>query len=319
MKTTHSFFLSLIVSSLALSGPVQVFALDADAQAPGAQQVFSAPGDAIDALVIAAEHNDTNAMHNLFGPEGHKLVSHDAVQAAADYQMFVNRLKERVALSTNYDGSISLLIGRDAWPFPIPLVKADDSGQWYFDTTAGKQEILNRRIGMNELGAIEVSRTYVQAQREYASADRMGDGILAYAQDLHSSPGKHDGLYWPAVDGEPLSPLGPMVAAARGEGYHHTRQMLNEQAAPYHGYYFKILTRQGRHAPGGKYDYIINGHMIAGFGLVAWPADWGNTGVMTFIVNQQGNVYQRNLGKNTAKIAAAMSEFDPDGNWTMVE
>jgi Protein of unknown function (DUF2950) len=317
MKISHSFIFGLVFSSLALSWPIHVFGFDGDAQAPGVQRVFSEPGEAIDALVIAAEHNDTNAMQALFGPDGKKLVSPDAVQAASDYQMFVNRLKERVTLATNTDGSVSLQIGNDAWPFPIPLVNWN--GKWCFDTIAGKQEILNRRIGMNELGAIDVCRAYVEAQREYASQDHMDDSVLAYAQNLHSSPGKQDGLYWSAVPGEPLSPFGPLVAAARMAGYHHARQMLNEQTEPYHGYYFKILTRQGKHAPGGKYDYIINGHMIAGFALVAWPAEWGNTGIMTFIVNQQGRVYQQNLGKNTAKISSRMSVFDPDDKWTIVQ
>ena len=281
------------------------------------QETFASPQDAVNALVTSAENHNTNAMHAIFGPEGHQLVSPDAVQAAQAYQMFVKRLSEKVELTTNSDASISLEIGNDAWPFPIPLVNQD--GQWHFDTAAGKQEILRRRIGMDELGAIDVCRAYVEAQREYASQDQTGDGVLAYAQHLRSDTGTRDGLYWPARPGEPLSPLGPLIAAARGEGYQHTARMLNAQAAPYHGYYFKVLTRQGRHAAGGKYNYIINGHMIAGFALVAWPAEWKNTGVMTFIVNQQGKVYQRDLGPNTGKIASRMTAFDPDSKWTPAE
>jgi hypothetical protein len=208
-----------------------------------------------------------------------------------------------------------LEIGADGWPFPIPLVKQD--GQWFFDTAAGAEEILNRRIGMDEIGAINVCHSYVDAQREYASQDRMGDGVLAYAQFLRSTPGTHDGLFWPTNQpGEELSPLGPLIAQARVDGYHRTAKMLNDEQAPYHGYYFKILTRQGKHAPGDKYNYIINGRMIGGFALVAWPAEWGNTGVMTFIVNQQGNVYQKNLGIKTAKIAKAITTYDPDDTWT---
>ena len=231
--------------------------------------------------------------------------------------MFVQRLREKVILVTNSDYNITLQIGADGWPFPIPLV--NQNGQWYFDTAAGKREILHRRIGMDELGAINVCRAYVEAQREYASQDRMGDGVLAYAQFLHSDPGTHDGLFWPAEPGAELSPLGPLVAAARVEGYEHTARMLNDQLAPYHGYYFKILTCQGKHAPGGKYNYIINGRMIAGFALVAWPAEWCNTGVMTFVVNQQGKVYQCNLGPKTGKITSHMTVFDPDDKWTVVE
>lgn len=281
------------------------------------EKTFSSPDEAVSALVAAAANHDTNSMHAIFGPEGHQLVSPDAVQRTNEYRVFVQRLKEKTLLSTNSDSSVTLELGADGWPFPIPLVKKQD-GQWFFDTAAGKAEILNRRIGMNELGAISVCRAYVEAQREYASQDRMGDGVLAYAKFLHSTPGTHDGLFWPAKQGEPLSPLGPLVASARVEGYHRTATMLNDEKAPYHGYYFKILTRQGKDAPGGKYDYIINGRMIAGFAMVAWPAQWENTGVMTFIVNQQGKVYQRNLGKDTAKIAAAMNAFDPNEQWTVV-
>jgi hypothetical protein len=299
-----AFFLAVTI----LSMPCRVRAAD--------EQTFSSPAEALKALLAATTNHDTNALHAIFGPEGRQLVSPDVVQATNEFKIFVQRLKEKVQFSTNSDSKLTLELGEDAWPFPIPLVQQGD--HWFFDTAAGKAEILNRRIGRDELGAIDVCRAYVDAQREYASRDRMGDGVLAYAQFLHSAPDTHNGLFWPAKAGEELSPLGPLVAAARGEGYHRTATMLNDEQAPYHGYYFKILTRQGKHAPGGKYNYIINGRMIAGFGLVAWPAEWGNTGVMTFIVNQQGKVYQRNLGKNTVKIAAAMTSFDPDDNWTAV-
>jgi len=280
------------------------------------EQTFSSADAAVSALTSAATSHDTNALHAIFGPEGQKLVSPDVVQATAAFQRFVQRIQEKVQLVTNADSSIQLNLGADAWPFPIPLVNKD--GQWSFDTAAGAQEIFNRRIGKDELGAIDVCHAYVEAQREYAGEDRMGDGVLQYAKFLHSTPGTHDGLFWPARDGEPLSPLGPLVASARVEGYHRAATMMNDQKAPYHGYYFKVLTCQGRHAAGGKYDYVINGRMIAGFALVAWPAEWSNTGVMTFIVNQQGKVYQCNLGKKTAKIAAAMTRFDPDDGWTLV-
>jgi hypothetical protein len=300
----------LFALGLALALPVCVFA--------AGEQTFASPQEAVNALVAAAKNNDTNALHSIFGPQQQELVSPDAVQATAGFNKFVQRLTEKVQLVTNSDSSMVLEMGADAWPFPIPLVKQND--QWFFDTAAGKNEILARRIGRNELGAINVLIAYVDAQREYASQDRMGDGVLAYAQHLHSTPGTHDGLFWPAKEtGEPLSPLGPLIAQARVEGYHKAATMMNEQLAPYHGYYFKILTRQGKHAPGGKYDYMINGRMIAGFGLVAWPAEWKNTGVMTFIVNQQGKIYQKNLGPKTAKIAASMTTFDPDDTWTLVQ
>jgi hypothetical protein len=280
------------------------------------EQTFDTPDQAVSALVTAATGHDTNALHIIFGPEGHQLVSPDVVQASNEFNAFLQRLAEKTQLATNTDSSLTLKIGTDAWPFPIPLVKEND--KWFFDTAAGAAEILNRRVGMDELGAIDVCHAYVSAQREYASQDRLSDDVLAYARFLRSTPGTHDGLFWPAEAGQPLSPLGPLVAAARVEGYSHPARTMNDEAAPYHGYYFKILTCQGKHAPGGKYDYIINGRMLAGFALVAWPAKWGNTGVMTFIVNQQGKVYQCNLGKNTTKLAQEMKRFDPDGRWSPV-
>jgi len=166
------------------------------------------------------------------------------------------------------------------------------------------------------LGAIQVCHAYVQAQREYASVDRVGDEVLAYAQHLRSAPGARDGLYWSRRTGDELSPLGPLVAQARVEGYRKQTKILTEDQTPYHGYYFKILTRQGKHAPGGRYSYIINGHMVAGFALVAWPAEWNNTGMMTFLVNQRGKVYQKNLGPKTSSMAKAMNAYDPDRTWT---
>jgi hypothetical protein len=284
-------------------------------RAPAAnEQTFAAPQDAVNAMVAAAQNHDTNALHTIFGPEGHALISPDVVQATEEYKMFAQRLAEKTRLVTNSDSNVTLEIGADGWPFPIPLVKQD--GQWFFDTAAGRQEILARRVGMDETGAMNVCNAYVEAQREYAGQDRLGDGVLAYAQFLRSTPGTHDGLFWPTNQpGEELSPLGPLVAQARVEGYQRTAKMLNDEQAPYHGYYFKILTRQGKQAPGGKYDYIINGRMIAGFALVAWPAEWGDTGVMTFIVNQQGRVYQKNLGPKTVKIARAITTYDPDDTW----
>lgn len=278
------------------------------------QERFSSPQAAAEALKTAVENEDTNALHAIFGAAAHTLVSADVVEAATERQLFINRVKEKVTLVSESDSKDILQLGADGWPFPIPLVQQD--GQWFFDTDAGREEILNRRIGENELGAIHVCLAYVQAQREYASEDRNGDGVLQYAQHLRSTPGAHDGLYWSTRTGDELSPLGPLVAQARYEGYRKENKILTEEQSPYHGYYFKILTRQGKHAPGGKYNYIINGHMLAGFALVAWPAQWGNSGIMTLIVNQQGNVYQKNLGPKTASIAQAMTAYNPDKTWT---
>jgi Protein of unknown function (DUF2950) len=303
----------ICVAALAIQGLLLSRPMLAQSLHSVEQESFSSPDEAVNVLITAADNHQRDALHAIFGPDGRQLVSPDVVQAAQSYKLFLQRLTQKVEMITNSEDNISLLIGNDYWPFPIPLVKHD--GQWVFDTEAGRQEILARRIGMDELGAIDVCHAYAQAQRDYASQDRMGNGILAYAQFLHSDPGTHNGLYWPVNSGEPLSPLGPIVAAAHGEGYHHTAKMLNEQAAPYHGYYFKILTRQGPHAVGGKYNYVINGNMIAGFALIAWPAEWGNTGVMTFIVNQQGKIYEADLGAKTAKFAGGMKEFDPNSKW----
>lgn len=276
---------------------------------------FSSPQTAVDALKAAVEARDTNVLQTIFGPAGHGLVSVDVVEASEERDLFMSRVREKINLVTASDSKQELQLGGDGWPFPIPLIK--QNGQWFFDVEAGKEEILNRRIGANEMGAIQVCRAYMQAQREYASADRNADEVLEYAQHLRSTPGAHDGLYWSTRTGDELSPLGPLVAQARIEGYRKQTKILTEEQSPYHGYYFQILTRQGKHAPGGKYNYIINGHMIAGFALVAWPAEWGNTGVMTFLVNQRGKVYQKNLGPKTSSIAKAMTTYDLDNTWTL--
>jgi hypothetical protein len=280
------------------------------------QERFASPQAAVDALKTAVEKEDTNALHAIFGSAARDLVSADVIEAAAERDKFMNRIKEKVAIKSESSSQDLLELGADAWPFPIPLVK--QNGEWFFDTLAGKEEILNRRIGENELGAIGVCRAYVEAQREYASMDRNGDHVLEYAQKLRSTRGTHDGLYWPVQSGDELSPLGPLVAQAWVEGYRRQNRILTDEQSPYHGYYFKILTRQGKHAPGGKYNYIINGHMIAGFGLVAWPAEWGNTGIMTFIVNQEGQIYQKNLGRKSSSVASGMTTYDPDPSWTPV-
>jgi len=314
----------VIRGALSSSGVVRValvlgllIALAMPARASAQQQRFNSSDEALTALVAAAKARDTNAMHAIFGPAGQQLISADAVQATAEYEMFLQRLTNKVELTRESDSKMDLRLGQDGWTFPIPLVR--DGGRWFFDTVAGEQEILNRRIGMNEIGAIQVCRAYVTAQREYATKDRNNNGVLEYAQFLRSTPGTHDGLYWPAQADEELSPLGPLIAQARVEGYRRQNRILADPQSPYHGYFFKVLTRQGKHAPGGKHDYIINGHMIAGFGLVAWPAEWGNSGIMTLIVSQQGVIHQKNLGPKTASLAAKMTSYDPDNSWSVVE
>jgi len=301
--------LRFMATALMLSLPLRV-------SAAGEQQ-FATPEEAVSALETAVKNRDTNALHAIFGPAGRDLVSPDAVQATHEFELFVKRLSEKTELVRRTDSTRVLQLGADGWPFPIPLVQAD--GKWRFDTDAGRQEILNRRVGRNELGALAVCRAYVEAQRDYASKDRDGDEVLEYAQRLRSTPGKHDGLYWPLRSGEEQSPLGPLIAAARVEGYRRQARIMTGESSPYHGYYFKILTKQGKAAPGGKYDYVVNGHMIGGFALVAWPAEWGNSGVMTFIINQQGKIYQKNLGPKTALLAKALTRYDPDRSWTLAK
>jgi hypothetical protein len=238
------------------------------------------------------------------------------VQASNDFIEFTTAFNQAQRVVRTSDFKCLLYIGETSWPFPIPIVKKD--GRWFFDVEAGKDELLNRRIGDNELSTLETVRAYVEAQREYAAKDRDADEVLEYAQKITSTAGAKDGLYWPPeLDGE-ISPLGPHAARAQAQGYFRRGpRSEGAPAEPFHGYFFKILTRQGKSAPGGKYDYVINGNMIGGFALVAWPAEYGNTGIMTFIVNQQGRVYQKDLGPKTAKAAAAMNPYDLDKTWTI--
>ena len=275
---------------------------------------FATPEEAVAALQRATATADTNALRAILGPASEDLQNPDRIQATNELETFSSALGETNHLQRLSDTFAILDVGDDLWPFPVPIVKRD--GGWFFDTDVGKDELLNRRIGNNELGTIQVMRAYVDAQRDYASIDRDGDEVLEYAQRLVSSPGKQDGLYWPpAFDGDE-SPLGPLVAYAQAEGYSpELREEPEAERGPYHGYYFKILTRQGKHAPGGRYNYVTNGNMIGGFALVAWPAEYGLSGIMSFIVNQQGRVYQKDLGTATSKIAGKMKAYDPDSSW----
>lgn len=275
---------------------------------------FGSAEEAVQALVAALRAGDTTALIGIFGSAGRALVS--SGDPVADRRV-------REAFVENYDaanklvargGAMILHIGNDAWPFPIPLVREGE--RWQFDTRRGREEILARRIGRNELNTIQVCLAYVDAQREYYAADRKGDGILEYAQKLMSTPGKRDGLYWEAKPDDPPSPLGLLAVRARAEGY---RPGKGGGSASYHGYLYRILTAQGPDAPDGAYDYIVRGHMMAGFGLVAFPAEYGASGVMTFIVNHDGVVYQKDLGPTTRSVAAAMRTFNPDQSWTKVD
>ncbi|HXJ57411.1 MAG TPA: DUF2950 domain-containing protein [Verrucomicrobiae bacterium] len=278
-----------------------------------AERTFPTPEEAVNALDLAVNTTNRAAFAVLFGPESERLANPDTVQGARELADFAAAFNATNRLVRDSDTRMILEVGYNGWPFPIPVVKV--ASGWQFDTAAGIDEIQNRRIGRNEIEVLRVMRAYVDAQREYASRDRDGDDVLEYAQKLSSSPGLTDGLFWPPdLNGE-LSPLGPLVASAQARGYFAQPTDPEAGPRPFHGYFFKILTRQGKHAPGGKYDYIINGNMIGGFGMVAWPAAYGDSGIMTFIVNQRGRVLQRDLGKNSAKIAEKMTAYDPDASW----
>ena len=280
--------------------------------------LFSSPEDALKTLVEAIKAKDKTVLDQIFGPSGKDLRTGDEVQDTAESKEFAEHLAEKTELVKENDSKVILHVGNENWPFPIPIVKYND--RWFFDTEAGKEEILNRRIGEDELTAILVCRSYVKAQRDYLHKDWDGDGIVAYAQKLRSETGKRNGLFWRAKQGEEVSPLGELVARAWHEGYKKNKAAFKEEApSPFHGYYFNILTRQGKNVPGGKYNYIVNGNMVGGFALVAFPSNWGKSGVMTFIVNQQGKVYQKNLGPDTMKTAQRMKSYNPDKTWTPVK
>jgi hypothetical protein len=278
-----------------------------------AGKCFTTPAEAVDALGKAVNRTDRAAFAVLFGPDSEWLSNPDTVQRERELKEFAAAFNSTNRLVQESDQWMTLEVGANAWPFPIPLVKTANG--WCFDTAAGRDEILNRRIGHNELEVLRVMRGYVEAQREYASQDRDGDEVLEYAQKISSSPGRTDGLFWPPELTGEISPLGPLFAQAHGEGYFGKKADPEAGPQPFYGYLFKLLTHQGKHAPGGKYDYVINGNMIGGFALVAWPIEYGESGVMTFIVNQQGRVYQRDLGNDTGRVARRMKTYDPDAKW----
>ena len=280
------------------------------ASVANAQQSFKTTQEPADALVSAAKAGDLKSLLSVLGRDGADIVSSgDAVADASARNRVVEAYDAKHQVVMEGTDKAVLVIGREDWPFPIPLVRKN--GSWRFDTAAGREEILYRRIGRNELDAIQTCLAYVDAQQDYAEQGAAGNGV--YAQRIVSRPGKKDGLYWPAQSGEDESPLGELAASAAAEGYRAGRQR-----APYHGYYYKVLTRQGPDAPGGAMDYVVRGKMIGGFALVAYPAEYRNSGVMTFLVNHQGNVYEKDLGLDTAGIAAGMTAFNPDKTWRRV-
>jgi hypothetical protein len=290
---------------------VMVLAFQGATFAAAAQKSFESLDEAVNALVGAIRAADRKALVEILGPGGGPLVSSgDDVADRAAFQRFTAAY-DRAHRLEGGGGRVVLYVGDDDFPFPIPLVPAGP--RWVWDTDAGDDELLTRRIGRNELSVIQVCQAYVDAQREYYSRRT---GLLEYAQRLESTTGKQDGLYWPMRPGEPQSPLGPLVAQARAAGYPLPPR---GGPVPYHGYFYRILFAQGPDAPGGAYDYVVRGHMIGGFALVAYPAAYGVSGIVTFIVNQDGVVYQKDLGPKTAQVANAMKAYNPDRTWTQIE
>ena len=302
--------------ALAMAAAFIVLVISAPSQAETVkQQTFASPEEAVNALVKALKSDDVKALAAIFGPGSRDLLfSGDPVADKTTRERFLSRYGEKNRLEVT-EAKANLNIGNDDWPFAVPLVKKE--GLWYFDTKQGREEILARRIGQNELSTIQVCLAYVDAQREYFRKDRDGDGLLEYAQKFGSDKGKKNGLYWPVKEGEGQSPLGPLFASAQEKGY--SAKAAGGKPIPYYGYYYRILTGQGKNAPGGAYDYVVKGNMIGGFALVAYPAKYGASGVMTFIVNHDGVVYQKDLGKNTEKTALAMKVFDPDSTGTKAQ
>jgi hypothetical protein len=275
------------------------------AQQPG-QKTFSAPEDASGALVTAMQNNDGKALLEILGPDGKQIVSSgDEIEDAQNRANFVDKYQEMHRLVKEPDGTTTLYIGAKNWPTPIPLVNKGNS--WYFDTDAGKREILFRRVGRNEMSAIRVCQEFVAAQKEYYSAEQN-----QYAPKIFSDEGQHNGLYWKAADGDPQSPIGPLVASAVAEGYAKGQP---GPPTPYHGYYYHVLTRQGKNVAGGAKSYLANGKMTEGFAFIAYPAEYRSSGVMTFIVNQDGVVYQKDLGKKTEVLGKEMKEYNPNSSW----
>ena len=290
-----------------MSGPV--------AAAAGAEpKSFASPKEAAQALFDAAKAKNRAAIVDILGPSFRDwILSGDPVQDEQRLQRFVSAYQDKATVTGQGDDKAALAIGNDDYPFPFPIVKRD--GKWSFDAEAGREELLNRAIGRNEIDTIQTLLAVVDAQREYARRNRDDDGVPEYARKFRSRPGKKDGLYWPAKPGEAESPLGPLVGGAVREGYRASRR----GPVPYHGYYFRILTRQGADAAGGVARYVVRGRMVGGFAVIAWPARYGISGIKTFAVNHDGVVYETDLGLKTPAAARKVRSFNPDSRWKKVE
>ena len=290
---------------------MQFFVLPRSVAQQGNEKTFASPGDAVLAVYDAVLSNDQQALTAIFGSSaGPILHTGDEVADKKMGEDFIRRYDQMHRLVLESDSSATLYVGAENWPMPIPVVK-NSSGAWYFDTEAGAKEILYRRVGRNENDAIEILHTFVDAQREYGSESHDGDATKHYALRFMSDDGKQNGLYWKTSDNETPSPIGPLIVTATSEGY----AMKQRHSEPFHGYYYHILTKQGPAAKGGAKDYLTSGQLTRGFAFVTYPAEYRNSGVMTFIVNQDGIVYEKDLGQDTDKLAAAISEYNPDKTW----
>ncbi len=278
---------------------------------------FNSPQEAVKMLTTAVQKADTDALLVIFGDDARDIIfSGDKVESRSELSEFAEALADKHEVEMITPTLAQLTVGDEGWIFPIPIIKVDN--EWYFDVAAGRDELLNRRIGANELSVIQVMLAYVNAQLEYASRDWDGDGIYEYAQKIKSDPGQKNGLYWPVAPGEKQSPFGPFIARAEREGYSADKDA--DSPEPYNGYYYKLLTRQGENAPGGAYDYVVDGNMILGFGMLAYPAKYGVSGIMTFVVNQEGVVYESDLGEKTAEIINRSVKYNPEEHiWRKVD
>src|SRR5713101_1880317 len=287
----------------------------APAEETAAQQVFPSPGAAASALVAAGKADDMKTLSSILGPDADQvLASGDPIADKNARNDFVRRYQEMHRLAYDEQGRVILYIGAENWPVPIPLVKKKDG--WVFDTEAGKEELLSRRIGRNELFTINVLEDLADAQTEYAAEARDGESADQFAQKILSDTGKSNGLYWKTAEGQPESPIGPLIASASAEGY---KSDAGGNPVPFHGYYYEVLKRQGKNAPGGAKDYLVHSKMTNGFAFLAYPAEYRSSGVMTSMINHDGVIVQKDLGPNTVKLASAITEFNPDKTWQEVD
>jgi hypothetical protein len=320
MNKTNWMMAMIVGAALAAAGP-GAFAQEtkapakASASRAASQKAFATPEEAVKALVDAVRASSVEGLLEVIGPKSKSwLFTGDKVSDATEWKTFLASYDKKNSIKKEGDAKAVLFCGDD-WPFPAPIVKKGD--KWSFDAEAGREEMANRRVGRNELDTIQTMLAIVDAQREYASKDADGNGTSDYAARFMSTPGKKDGLYWATKEGEPQSPLGPVVAQAQREGYVALGKA--RKPAPYNGYYYRILTGQGKDAPGGAYDYLVKGKLLGGFAVVAYPASYGNSGFKTFIVNHEGVVYEKDLGSSSATQAGKMKLFNPDKTWSKVK